>query len=235
MTVWAIVFDLPQPYGEMARLQERLVAARIAEEIPDLVLFLEHQPVVTLGRRGRENFLRLSREQLAARGIELVHSTRGGDVTYHGPGQIVIYPILKLGTHEADVHGHLWNLEEIAIRTAADSGVEAFRREGMTGAWTREGKIAAVGVRLKRWVTSHGMSFNVDLDLTGFETIVPCGLAGERVASMKAILGARCPALGAARESMLGHVEAVFGRSLERLSSRQGLPAVLEHLLRAPG
>lgn len=227
MTAWAVLFDEPQPYLPMAKFQDRLVAARIADRIPDAVLFLEHLPVVTLGRRGRDANLRVSREDLAACGIDLVHSSRGGDITFHAPGQLVIYPVLKLGTHEADAKGYLWNLEEIAIRTAADFGVKARRRRGMNGAWTDAGKIAAIGFRLKRWVTSHGISFNVDLDLSGFETIVPCGLAGERVASLKLILGDACPSLAQVRTRMARHFEDVCGRKLEVFGEPSTWPAPL--------
>lgn len=215
MRAVALVFREPQPYRPIARLQDDLVEARIAGRIPDIVLLLEHRPVVTLGRRGREDSLRLTRDQLAARGIELVLASRGGDVTYHGPGQLVIYPILQLGPHEADVHGHLWNLEELGLRTAADFGVRAFRRSGLTGVWTEAGKLAAIGVRFKRWVTCHGMSLNVNVDLSGFDTIVPCGLAGEKVTSLEALLGPHCPAASTVRTHLLRHFEQVFGRPLE--------------------
>ena len=211
----AIYYDHPVPYEEAARIQLAFHADRLADRIPDTVLFLEHTPVVTLGRRGRDNFLLVPAAELARRGVDVVRSSRGGDVTYHGPGQLVMYPILKLGSNEADAHGYLWNLEEIAIRTAADFGVRAFRTEGKSGAWTDAGKIAAIGFQLKRWVTLHGMSFNVDVDLAGFQTIVPCGLVGDPVASLKTILGEQCPLLVDVRERMKTHFEAVCGRALE--------------------
>jgi lipoate-protein ligase B len=223
MTAQALYFDHPVRYADGVRIQEALHAARLRDEIPDTVLFLEHRPVVTLGRRGRQNFLVASPEALAAQGVDFVHASRGGDVTYHAPGQLVMYPILKLGTHEADAHGYLWNLEEIAIRTAADYGVKAFRREGMNGAWTDAGKIAAIGFAIKRWVTLHGMSFNVDMDLQGFDLIVGCGLVGEKVSSLKAILGDTSPNLHDVRDSMRAQFEAVCGRPLEIL--REGDPA----------
>lgn len=214
MSPQAIYFPQPVPYADGVRLQEQLHAQRLADEIPDTVLFLEHAPVITLGRRGRDNFLLVSEADLARRGIEVARASRGGDVTYHGPGQLVMYPILKLGTNEADSHGYLWNLEEIAILTAGDFGVKSFRREGKSGAWTDAGKIAAIGFQLKRWVTLHGMSFNVDVDLAGFQSIVPCGLIGEPVASLKTILGDRCPTLGQVRERMKRHFEDICGRPL---------------------
>ncbi|MCA1809382.1 MAG: lipoyl(octanoyl) transferase LipB, partial [Lentisphaerae bacterium] len=172
MQTLAVQFDKPIPYAEAVAIQEKLVRARLDEKLPDTVLLLEHPPVITIGNRGRRNYLLLSQEALARRGIALYESSRGGDVTYHAPGQLIIYPIIRLGANEADTHGYLHNLEEVALRTAADFGVQAFRRPGMTGAWTAAGKLAAIGIRLKRWVTSHGMSFNVCPDMTGFQAIV---------------------------------------------------------------
>ena len=196
------------------RIQESLHQARLADKIPDVVLFLEHLPVVTLGRRGRRNFVVATPDALAKHGVDLVHSSRGGDVTYHAPGQLVLYPILKLGTQEADAHGYLWNLEEIAVQTAGHFDVKAYRREGMNGAWCDAGKIAAIGFAIKRWVTLHGMSFNVNVDLKGFELIVGCGLVGEKVTSLKEVLGDRCPTLDLVREAMRARFEALCGRPL---------------------
>ena len=210
----ALYLNDPVRYADGVRFQEALVAARQVDAIPDTVLFLQHRPVITLGRRGRTQHLLASPEVLARHGVDLVTSSRGGDVTYHGPGQLVVYPILKLGSAEADAHGYLTNLEEVAIRTASDFGVTAYRRAGMNGAWTDAGKIAAIGFHLKRWVSMHGMSFNVDLDLAGFQLIVGCGLVGEKVSSLRQILGERCPALDEVRTRMARHVEQVLGRPL---------------------
>ncbi|HOW96697.1 MAG TPA: lipoyl(octanoyl) transferase LipB [Kiritimatiellia bacterium] len=213
MSARAFFLELPLPFSEGVELQERLVEARARGDIPDTVLFLEHAPVVTLGARGRTEHLKLSRDELAARGIELAPASRGGDVTYHGPGQLVMYPILKLGEREADAHGYLFNLEEVGLRTAADFGVQAWRRPGLNGIWTEAGKLAAIGFRIRRWVTMHGMSFNVDPDLGGFQAIFPCGLR-EPVTSLRALLGGRCPALSAVRDRMAVHFGAVFQRPL---------------------
>lgn len=213
----ALYFDAPVRYADGVRIQEALHASRLRDEIPDTVLFLEHHPVVTLGRRGRQNFLLASPEELARRGVDFALSSRGGDVTYHGPGQLVVYPILKLGTREADAHGYLWNLEEVALRTAARFGVTAFRREGKNGAWTEAGKLAAIGFAIKRWVTLHGLSFNVDLDLRGFDLIVGCGLVGEKVTSLRAALGESGPPLAEVREALREQFEAICGRSLNVL------------------
>jgi lipoate-protein ligase B len=219
-TARVIIFEEPVQYADGVRLQESLVAQRIAGDIPDTVVFLEHRPVVTLGSRGNREHLRVAEEELARRGVDLAHASRGGDVTYHAPGQLVMYPILQLGSAEADAHGYLCNLEEVAIRTAADFGVAAVRRKGKTGAWTERGKIAAIGVRFKRWVSFHGMSFNVNPDLRGFEFIVPCGLVGEPVTSLAHILGDECPPLAAVRDAMAARFEQVCGRRIQAVERR---------------
>lgn len=210
----ALLFSAPVDYAEAAALQERLVAARLRGDIPDTVLFLEHRPVITLGSRGKRDHLIADEAELRTRGIALVHATRGGDITYHAPGQLVMYPVLKLGEREADAHGYMCNLEEVAIRTLRDCGVEAFRRKGKTGVWTGQGKIAALGVRLKRWVTCHGLALNVDVEGDGFSLIVACGLRGESVTSLRQILGANCPAVHAVRSSMMRHFGDVCGRPI---------------------
>ena len=232
MTAWGVFFDSPLSFAAGVRIQERIHQDRAAEKIPDTILFLEHRPVVTLGTRGRTRFLLVPPEQLAAQGIEFARASRGGDVTFHGPGQLVIYPILKLGEQEADSHSYLFNLEEVAIRTASDFGVSARRRKGMNGAWTDDGKIAAIGFRLKRWITMHGMSFNVAVDLAGFKTIVPCGLQGEPVSSLKKILGNRCPSLAQVRNRMAHHFSEICGRPLEIFSSTGPLPNALACILK---
>jgi lipoate-protein ligase B len=231
MKAWAVYFDAPLPYARGVQIQERLHAARLADQIPDVVLFLEHTPVVTLGQRGRNDGVRVSAEHLRTLGVDLAHASRGGNVTFHGPGQCVLYPILRLGSHEADAHGYLHNLEESALRTAADFGVPAYRREGKNGAWTDDGKIAAIGFRLKRWVTLHGMSFNVNLDLAGFDLIVPCGLVGERVSSLQRLLGGKCPTVPQVRDRLAQHFATVCGRELDIFHAHHAVPAALRPLL----
>ncbi len=228
---YSISFSDPVPYQVGLDMQRRMLKARQENRIPDTVLILQHQPVVTLGNRGRDNYLLKTEEEYRDLGIELFHAERGGDVTYHGPGQWVLYPILHLGGNEADSHGYLSNLEEIAIRTLGDFGIEGFRKEGKSGAWTEAGKIAAIGFRLKKWVSFHGMSFNVSLDLSGFQTIVPCGLVGEPVASLKTILGDACPEMDQVRDSLLNHFSEVCNRDLEHFSSEDRLPVELAELI----
>ena len=173
-------------YAAAHSLQERLLQARIRGEIPDTVLLLEHPPVLTLGRAAKaaQNVL-LSAEQLAERGFDLHETGRGGDVTSHGPGQLVGYPIVDLAPDREDVRRYVRDLEETMIRTAADYGIVADRIAGQSGAWVDGArKIGAVGVRLSRWVTMHGFALNVSTDLSHFETIVPCGIADKGVTSI---------------------------------------------------
>lgn len=210
----AYFFDRPVKYAEALDLQERIHAARLAQRVPDTLLCLQHTSLVTLGRRGRDNWLKVSPAELEARGIDYYRASRGGDITCHGPGQWVLYPIMELKGAAADSHGYLWNLEEVAIRTAADFGVEAFRRKGMNGAWTAEGKIAAIGFHIKRWVTIHGMSLNATAVPEGFGLIVPCGLEGQPVASLKTLLGDRCPALDDVARRLLANFAEVCGREI---------------------
>ncbi|MEI6893020.1 MAG: lipoyl(octanoyl) transferase LipB [Pontiella sp.] len=231
MNAWSVSFNDPVPYQKGLDIQRRLLKARQDDLIPDTVLILQHTPVVTLGNRGRANYLLKTEEEYRELGIDLFQVERGGDVTFHGPGQWVLYPILYLGGNEADSHGYLANLEEIAIRTLADNGVNGFRREGKSGAWTDAGKIAAIGFRLKKWVSFHGMSFNVSNDLMGFNTIVPCGLVGEPVASLRTIQGDRCPEMSAVRDSLLNHFSTVCNRELDRFDSESELPDVLRDLI----
>lgn len=176
-------FKKPLPYREAVLLQERLVRERIRDDIPDTVLLLQHPPVITLGRRGRRDHLLVDESRLREEGIDLCASSRGGDVTAHGPGQWVLYPILKLTRNEGGAHGYLRALEEVALGAARRFGIAAYRREGMAGAWCDRGKYAAIGFKFTRWVTMHGLSVNVQMDLRLFKLIVGCGLVGEKVTS----------------------------------------------------
>ena len=231
MKSWAVQFDEPVPYQTGLDMQHRLLAARQADEIPDTVLILQHTPTVTLGNRGRDNYLLKTPEEYKALGIDVFHAERGGDVTYHAPGQWVLYPVIYLGGSDADSHGYLWNLEEVALRTLADFGIQGFRREGKNGAWTEQGKVAAIGFRLKRWVAFHGMSFNVNLDLSGFQTIVPCGLVGQPVASMKTVLGESCPPMEAVRDRLLANFSEVCSRELDVFRRLEDLPSGLRRII----
>lgn len=177
------------PYAEGLDLQARLVEERQAGLIPDTLLLLEHEPVFTLGRNAHQENVLLPEAALRAKGFEVFETGRGGDVTYHGPGQVVGYPILDLKPDRQDVHRYVRDLEEVMIRTCADYDVVAGRIKGSTGCWVGEQKIGAIGVRLSRWVTSHGFAFNVDVDLAPFELIVPCGIRERGVTSLAKLLG----------------------------------------------
>jgi len=180
------------PYTEALELQRELAARRRNREIPDQLLLLEHPHVLTLGSSAREEHVLLPAAELERRGIELFDVGRGGDVTYHGPGQLVGYPILSLAPDRKDLHRYLRDLEQVLILTAAHFGIEATREEGYTGVWTTLGKLGAIGVRVSSgWITSHGFALNVDPDLSYFSSIVPCGIHDRPVASMAGILGRR--------------------------------------------
>ncbi len=207
------VKSAPVPYGEAVRLQESLVQQRLADAVPDTLLLLEHAPVITLGVSADAKNLLLSPDRLAQMGFAVARSSRGGDVTYHGPGQLVVYPVLMLRSGERDLRAYVARLEQTAIRTAAAFGVEAWRRPGLAGVWTAAGKLAAIGVRVRRWVTFHGLSFNVAPDPDGFRYIVPCGLADEPVTSLRALLApAEPPSLAVVRRVWLDAFSEVFRR-----------------------
>ena len=199
------------PYAEGLELQAGLVAERQAGRIPDTLLLLEHDPVFTLGRNARADNVLLSREALEAQGFQLFETGRGGDVTYHGPGQVVGYPILDLSPDRCDVHRYVRDLEEVMIRTCADYGIEAGRVAGMSGAWVGDEKIGAIGVRIARWVTSHGFAFNVSTDLAPFALIVPCGIRGRGITTLERLVG-RPVARHDAATRLARHCAAVFGR-----------------------
>jgi lipoyl(octanoyl) transferase len=181
------------PYGEGLALQRSLVEERRAGVIGDTLLLLEHPHVITLGVRGDggRSHLLAAAETLASRGVELHETGRGGNITYHGPGQLVGYPIFDLKPDRCDVHRYVRDLEDVLIRTASDYGIQAGRIEGLTGVWVGDEKLAAIGVRIARWITSHGFALNVTTDLDYFKLIVPCGIADRGVTSLSRVLGRR--------------------------------------------
>lgn len=182
-------------YAEALELQKDLVERRKAGEIPDQLLLLEHPPVITLGVKARSSRVNVVAppEVLEAAGVEIFETGRGGDVTYHGPGQLVGYPIIDLKPDRCDVHKYVRDLEEVLIRVAADFGIEAGRSPGQSGAWVGNEKLAAIGVRIARWVTSHGFALNVSTDLSHFGFIVPCGIADKGVTSLERLTGRAVP------------------------------------------
>ncbi len=197
------------PYAEGLALQERLVADRQAGCVGDQLLLLEHEPVFTLGRNARQENVLFPVERLRVKGFGVFETGRGGDVTYHGPGQVVGYPILELPPGRRDVHRYVRDLEEVMIGTCADYGVTAGRVAGLTGTWVGDEKIGAIGVRISRWVTSHGFAFNATTDLSAFDLIVPCGIRGRRVTSLSRILGRPVP-LDEVMDRLAARFQAVF-------------------------
>lgn len=180
-------------YAEAYALQKRVVAARKAEAIGEVLLLCEHPPVITQGRSGKREHLLVSESALRQRNVEFYETSRGGDITYHGPGQLVGYPILQLGAIRKDVVWYVRMLEEAMIRASAEFGIAACRVEGKTGIWVNvahgpEEKLGAIGVHISRWVTSHGFAYNVATDLRNFDLIVPCGIAGRKATSLEKLL-----------------------------------------------
>ena len=202
------------PYDEALDVQKQLVEERRAQRIPDQLLLLQHPPVITLGvkARGDRSHVLADAAALAEEGVTLVETGRGGDVTFHGPGQLVGYPILDLNPDRRDVHRYVRDLEEVMIRMAADFGVSAGRIPGLTGAWVGDEKIAAIGVRIARWITSHGFAFNVVTDLRQFQLIVPCGIGDKGVTSLERLLGRPVP-MEDVEKAAVGAFAAVFART----------------------
>jgi lipoyl(octanoyl) transferase len=176
-------------YDQTVALQERLLEARSQQRVPDTLLLLEHDPVITLGRGAKPEHVRASHALLQSQGVALHETGRGGDVTYHGPGQLVGYPILDLNPDRRDVRKYVEALEEVMIRIAARFGLRAGRIEGLHGAWIEDRKLGAVGVRIRKWVTMHGFALNVATELSGFDLIVPCGIPDKPVTSLARELG----------------------------------------------
>lgn len=198
-------------YADAWSLQDALVRARRDDEVSDTLLLLEHPPVITLGRRSNPAHLLVDREVLEASGIELHETNRGGDVTFHGPGQLVGYPVLALRGRRRDAHRYLRDLEEALARVAQDFGVAVRRHPGLTGIWAGDRKLAAIGVRISTgWVTSHGFALNVHGDLGGFEAIVPCGIPDKGVTSLELLTG-RPVTLEEAAQRVARHLGDVFG------------------------
>jgi lipoyl(octanoyl) transferase len=207
------------PYEEAWLLQRDLARKRATGDIPDTLLLVEHPPVFTTGKRNAEANLRLPAEGL---GAPLIVSDRGGDITFHGPGQLIAYPILGLRAAGLGVVTYVRSLEEVIIRTLHDYGIEGSLECGLTGVWIGNEKIAAIGVRVSRpggagaaWVTTHGLALNVDVDLAWFERIVPCGIADRGVTSMQRLLG-EAPRMEQVSERLTEHFGDVFGRDMRR-------------------
>jgi lipoate-protein ligase B len=188
-------------YKEAWDLQRDLWSRRVREELPDLLLFLEHPHVITLGRRGNRSCLVASQEVLDSMAIPVYHVERGGDVTYHGPGQLVVYPIFNLKGYGYRLIRYVDQLEEVILRTLNDFGMEGKKDSLNRGVWVNGEKIASLGVTIKRWVSFHGLAVNYETDLSYFDLIYPCGLVGKKMTSMEKILGKKVP-----REGLIGRI-----------------------------
>ena len=204
------------PYAEALELQRALAEERRHDRIPDTLLLLQHPAVITVGNRGDggRSHIVAPAEHLANLGIDVHETGRGGDVTYHGPGQVVGYPILDLKPDRQDVHKYVRDLEEVMIRVCAGYGIEAGRIEGLSGTWVRGEKIGAIGVRISRWITSHGFAFNVNTNLEHFTLIVPCGIGDRGVTSLSKLLG-REVAIDEVESAFVHHLAAVFERAVD--------------------
>ena len=202
------------PYGDALELQRRLAEDRIAGRIPDTLLLLEHPPVITLGRGTKQTSLPIDVLALQRRGIETFEIERGGDVTYHGPGQLVGYPIIDLQQHKPDLHWYLRQLEAMLIDTLASLGIAAERNTGFTGVWTGGRKIASIGIHVRQWVTWHGFALNVTTDLSPFSLIVPCGIPDVVMTSIEKETAGRAVSRALSLEAR-DAVVAAFERTFE--------------------
>ena len=198
-------------YEAGLKLQNRLAQERMEEKTGDVLLLLQHPPVITMGKSGKVQNV-LAPQALQDKNIKVIFTDRGGDVTYHGPGQLVIYPILNLRLHGLSVPGYVWKLEETTIRLLARYGIEAARVEKMRGVWVGKEKIAALGVHLSRWISKHGLALNVNTNLDAFELINPCG-TGRRATSMARILGRELP-MEEVESGMIQRFAEVFGMTI---------------------
>lgn len=214
-------FPLTQlPYPEAWQLQKQLFQARREGAVEDTLLFVEHPHTFTIGKTGEMGHLLLGREQMEAEGIHFELIDRGGDITYHGPKQLVAYPIFDLNNYKKDLHHYLRQLEDVVIGTLARVGISAGRNEGLTGVWVDGAKICAIGVKVSRWITMHGLALNVDPDLSFFSKIVPCGISDKPVTSIRNVLG-KDISMGTIQSAMVQSFEDVFQISL--LKAKQGI------------
>jgi lipoate-protein ligase B len=217
MTRRLVVHDLGRrPYAEALELQRALARQRVSRELgDDQLLLVEHEPVVTLGRGTRSQSLPLGAPELARRGVQQFEVERGGDVTFHGPGQLVGYPILDLREHREDLHWYLRTLEGALIQALDSMGIAAERNPGLTGVWTRGRKVASIGIHVKQWVTCHGFALNVTTDLSYFDLIVPCGIPGVVMTSVAMELGRTDSAVWPeSRQAVLDGMAEAFGATL---------------------
>lgn len=201
------------PYADWLVVQKAIVEGRVKNQFPDVFCLVEHPHVFTLGSSGKAEHILADEQSRAQLGIEVFKTGRGGDVTYHGPGQVVGYPVINLKPDRCDVHRYVRDLEEVMIRTLADYGIDSGRIPGLTGVWAGNEKIGAIGVRISRWITHHGFAFNVNSDMNFFKMIVPCGISDRGVTSLERLTGRSHP-LAEVEDHLIRHFGGVFGREM---------------------
>lgn len=209
-------------YEETWRLQKKIVALRQEGEIGDVLLFTEHEPVITMGRATSFENLLCSPEQLKQKGVEIHEIERGGDITFHGPGQLVIYPIINLNNHGRDLHKYLRDLENVIIDALRKFGIDSGTKEGLTGVWANNSKLASIGVAVSRWITYHGAALNVNTDLDYFKLINPCGITEYSIGSMASATGKKID-MDKVRNELASSFAAVFNYEIERVESIESL------------
>ena len=216
-----LVWDLGLcEYLPSLELQRRVVQKRKSNEVVDCLLFVEYPHTITLGRGGKAEHLLAAASELESKSVSYCETDRGGDITYHGPGQMIVYPILDLKGLRRDIDWYLRTLEQCNhLKTLTDFGVHSERVAGATGVWVGAEKIAAIGVRTSQWVTSHGIALNVDTDLGYFDLIVPCGLRSRGVTSLSKLLGSRAPGLREVKSRFIVHFGRTFGRSIRQTAA----------------
>lgn len=208
------------PYDRALDLQMKICELKKEELTDDVLLLLEHPPTITLGRNASPGHLIAREQDLQSRGVSVYNVDRGGDITFHGPGQLVGYPLLDLHINERDVHGYMRNLEESLIRLLDGYGISSGRDPGFTGVWTARGKIAAMGVHISRWITRHGFALNVNTDLSYYSLIVPCGIVGRGVTSMREETGQK-EEVGRVADRFIDCFASVFNRNMIRTTPKE--------------
>ncbi len=212
-------------YADAWKLQQRLWDLRHAQSIGDVLLFTEHEHVYTIGKGGDSDHLLATQNELNDNGVDFFEIDRGGDVTYHGPGQIVGYPIIDLNNYFPDLHKYLRSLEEVVILALKKFGIEGTREQGLTGVWVQGNKIAAIGVKVSRWVTMHGFALNVNTDLSKFDRIIPCGIFHKGVTSMQAVLG-KALRVEDVEDEVANAFQRVFECQVQHLNSIELIPGI---------
>jgi lipoyl(octanoyl) transferase len=214
-------------YADAWELQRRVFSARLEQRISDVLLLTEHHPVYTLGKAADDNHLLAKNEELTAQGVDVFWIDRGGDITYHGPGQIVGYPILDLNQHYNDIHRYLRDLEEVMIRALSEYGVEGTRDKEFTGVWVKNEKIAAIGVKVSKWITMHGFALNINTELSYFDRIIPCGIFHKGVTSLQQILNKEIE-LTEIHSHLINHFSLLFNMEIKQVSLEE-LELMLRH------